>query len=89
MYENGFGVPQNYVVVADLYQSAATYGDAFGQSRLGLSYDKDHGVPQDYILAYNWLDLATARARLLLQRSPILPWSANSLFSSGSEVWRP
>src|SRR5579863_4828625 len=39
-YENGFGVPQNYIAAADLYQRAAERGDAFGQSRLGLSYDK-------------------------------------------------
>ena len=61
-YENGFGVPQNYVAAADLYQRAAERGDAFGQSRLGLSYDKGHGVPRDYILAYKWLNLAAARA---------------------------
>ena len=61
-YENGFGVPQNYVAAADLYQRAAERGDAFGQSRLGLSYDRGHGVPRDYILAYKWLNLAAARA---------------------------
>jgi len=62
MYENGFGVPQNYAVAADLYQSAAAQGDAFGQSRLGLSYDKGHGVPLDVVLAYKWLNLAAAGA---------------------------
>jgi TPR repeat protein len=61
-YENGLGVPQNYVAAADLYQRAAERGDAFAQSRLGLSYDRGHGVPRDYILAYKWLNLATARA---------------------------
>jgi TPR repeat protein len=61
-YENGFGVPQNYIAAADLYQQAAELGDAFAQSRLGLSYDRGHGVPRDYILAYKWLDLAAARA---------------------------
>ena len=61
-YENGFGVPQNYVVAADLYLRAAEQGDAFAQARLGLCYDKGHGVPVDLILAYKWLDLATARA---------------------------
>jgi uncharacterized protein len=61
-YENGFGVPQNYIAAADLYQRAAEQGDAFGQARLGLSYDKGHGVPQDFILSYKWLDLAAARA---------------------------
>jgi TPR repeat protein len=62
MYENGFGVPQNYAAAADLYQSAAAQGNVFAQSRLGLSYDKGHGVPQSLILSYKWLDLAAARA---------------------------
>jgi TPR repeat protein len=62
MYENGFGVPQNYSVAADLYHSAAEQGDSFAQSRLGLIYDKGHGVPKDVILSYKWLDLAAARA---------------------------
>jgi TPR repeat protein len=61
-YENGFGVPQNYVAAADLYRRAAEQGDAFAQSRLGLSYDKGHGVPMDLVLSYKWLDLAAARA---------------------------
>jgi TPR repeat protein len=41
----------------------AVQGDPFAQAMLGLMYDKGHGVPQDFILAYKWLDLATARAR--------------------------
>jgi TPR repeat protein len=61
-YENGFGVPQNYVAAADLYRQAAELGDTFAQCRLGLSYDKGHGVRQDFILAYKWLDLAAAKA---------------------------
>ena len=62
MYENGFGVPQNYAVAADLYHSAAAQGDAFAQSRLGLSYDKGHGVPPNAVLSYKWLNLAAAHA---------------------------
>jgi TPR repeat protein len=61
-YENGFGVPQNYIAAADLYLRAAELGDPFAQCRLGLSYDKGHGVPKDPILSFMWLDLATARA---------------------------
>jgi TPR repeat protein len=61
-YENGFGVPQNYVAAADLYRRAAEQGDTFAQSRLGLTYDKGHGVSRDLILSYKWLDLAAARA---------------------------
>ena len=62
MYENGFGVPQNYVAATDLYQAAAAQGDAFAQSRLGLAYDKGQGVTLDLILSYKWLNLAAATA---------------------------
>jgi TPR repeat protein len=62
MYENGFGVPQAYDAAADLYQRAAVQGDPFGQCRLGLIYDKGHGVPQNVILSYKWLDIAAAHA---------------------------
>src|SRR5690348_9515600 len=58
MYENGFGVPQNYVAAADLYRSSAAQGNSFAQSRLGVSYDRGHGVPQSVILSYAWLNLA-------------------------------
>jgi uncharacterized protein len=61
-YENGFGVPQNYIAAADLYRRAAEQGDTFAQNRLGLCYDKGHGVPLDLILSYKWLNLAAARA---------------------------
>jgi uncharacterized protein len=61
-YENGFGVPQNYIAAAGLYWQAAEQGDPFAQAHLGLSYDRGHGVQKDLILAYKWLDLATARA---------------------------
>jgi uncharacterized protein len=41
----------------------AEQGDIFAQAMLGLVYDKGHGVPQDFVLAYKWLNLATAHAR--------------------------
>jgi TPR repeat protein len=62
MYENGFGVPQAYDVAADLYRRAAAQGDPFAQNRLGLSYDKGHGVPPNAVLSYKWLNLAAAHA---------------------------
>lgn len=62
MFENGYGVRQADGSAADLYIQAAIRGNAFGQAMLGLSYDKGHGVPQDFVLAYKWLDLAAARA---------------------------
>ena len=61
-YEHGLGVPPSFEIAADLYIRAAEQGDASGQHFLGLMYDKGHGVWQDGILAYKWLNLAAARA---------------------------
>jgi uncharacterized protein len=61
-YEHGLGVPQSYEMAADLYLRAAEMGDPTGQYLLGLMYNKGHGVWQDGILAYKWLNLAAARA---------------------------
>jgi TPR repeat protein len=55
-------VPQAYDAAADFYLRAAAQGDPFAQSRLGLIYDKGHGVPQDVVLSYKWLDLAAAHS---------------------------
>jgi TPR repeat protein len=42
--------------------SGAGQGDVFAQARRGLIYDKGHGVPQNAVLSYKWLDLAAAHA---------------------------
>jgi uncharacterized protein len=62
MFQNGRGLPQNYVAAADWYRRASEQGIPVAQFNLGLMYDKGHGVPQDYVLAYKWLNVATARA---------------------------
>ena len=62
MYENGLGVPQDFVPAADLYERAAEQGNAQAQALLGLMYDKGHGVKLDVILAYKWLDIAAGHA---------------------------
>jgi uncharacterized protein len=62
MYEHGFGAPQAYNAAADLYAQGAVQGDPFAQAMFGLMYDKGHGVQQNVILAYKWLNLAAAGA---------------------------
>ena len=42
------------------YRLAAKIGDANAQGNLGLMYANDTGIPQDYSLAYMWINLATA-----------------------------
>jgi TPR repeat protein len=63
MYEHGSGVPQDQVMAAHWYSSAAEQGHVGAQYQLGLLYDKGHGVPQSAVIAYKWLNLAAARAQ--------------------------
>jgi uncharacterized protein len=62
LYEHGLGEPQIYSVAADLYCRGAVQGDPFSQAMLGLMYDKGHGLPLNFVLAYTWLNLAAAHA---------------------------
>ena len=62
MYQHGLGVPQAYVAAVDMYIRSAEQGYPTAQYLLGLMFDKGHGVVQDYVTAYKWLNLAAARA---------------------------
>jgi len=63
MYQHGSGVPQDQVIAAHWYLSAAEQGHVGAQYQVGLLYDKGHGVPQSAVIAYKWLNLAAARAQ--------------------------
>jgi hypothetical protein len=43
------------------YRLAAQQGYALAQYNLGVMYAKGRGVPQDYVQAYVWFDLAASR----------------------------
>lgn len=43
------------------YQQLAMQGDADAQYRLGVAYLKGVGMPQDFIVAYTWLNLAASQ----------------------------
>jgi hypothetical protein len=51
-----------YVQAATLYRTAADLGSAAAMNNLGRLYLEGRGVPQDYVEAYKWMSLATARA---------------------------
>jgi TPR repeat protein len=53
---------QNYVQAVAWYRKAADRGYTFAQYNLGLMYGYGQGVPQDYIRAHMWLNLAASRA---------------------------
>jgi TPR repeat protein len=63
MYENGFGVPQDYQLAAMWYHRAAEQGDPRAQHRLGILFNKGFGVRTNFIESYKWLNLAAARVR--------------------------
>lgn len=50
MYDNGNGVPQDFVEAAKWYRLAADQGFATAQSILGFMYGAGLGVPQDFVL---------------------------------------
>jgi TPR repeat protein len=55
-------VPQDYAQALICYRKAAEQGDARAQLSLGLMYAKGHGVPQDYVRAHMWFNIAAAAA---------------------------
>ena len=61
MYENGRGVPQDYVEAVKWYRRAAEQGDASARFALGFMYYTGQGVPQDYVEAHKWYNLAASR----------------------------
>ena len=44
------------------YHKAAEQGNTEGQWKLGLIYEEGRGVPQDYVEAHMWLNLAVSRS---------------------------
>jgi hypothetical protein len=58
MYDNGYGVPQDYKEAIKWYRRAAEQGNDRAQYNLGLMYDNGDGVPQDYVQAHMWYDIA-------------------------------
>ena len=58
MYNNGQGVPQDYVEAVKWYRMAAERCMAEAQYNLGIMYANGLGVPQDYAEVVKWWRLA-------------------------------
>ncbi len=62
MYAIGQGdIPQNHAEAVRWYRAASEQGDANAQANLGSMYASGEGVPEDYVLAYAWFNLAGAQ----------------------------
>ena len=54
MYENGYGVKQDYLKAKEWWEKAAAQGYLDAQFNLGVMYDNGFGVKQDKKVAKKW-----------------------------------
>ncbi len=58
----------DYATALREFRPLAKQGDANAQFNLGLMYDNGQGVPQDYVRAHMWFNLAASRLPLIFDR---------------------
>ena len=61
VYDNGYGVPQDYAKAREWYEKAAAKDEASAMTNLGWLYQSGHGVAQDYTKAREWYEKAAAK----------------------------
>jgi hypothetical protein len=70
-YEDGKGVPEDWIEAAKWYRKAAVRDNASGEFRLARAYQFGIGVPQNRKLAIEWFQkagfLGNAQARYFAQ----------------------
>jgi TPR repeat protein len=69
LYENGWGVPQDYAKARQWLEQAAAQGDAGAQYNLGQLYYDGQGVPQDYAKARQWYEQAAIQGHAKAQNN--------------------
>lgn len=62
LHTQGSYVRVDYWEAAALFEKAAWQENADAQHNLSVLYDKGHGVPQDFMSAYAWANVAASRA---------------------------
>ena len=63
---------EDYTEAARWFRAAAEQGHPRAQSNLAVLYGKGLGVPQDYVRAYAWLDVAAAGFRYGARRDRVI-----------------
>ena len=58
MYEEGLGVPQNYLLAMNWYRQAADNGLAEAQHNMGMLYHHGYGVAENLTEAFRWFEMA-------------------------------
>ena len=57
-FEDGDGVPQDFLQAVKMYHYAAEQGNVYGQYNLGLAYEHGQGVEKNLAEAEKWYQLA-------------------------------
>ena len=58
MYEEGLGVPQNYLLAMNWYRQAADAGLSEAQHNMGMLYHHGYGVAENLGEAFRWFKMA-------------------------------
>ncbi|KAF9348654.1 hypothetical protein BGX26_012947 [Mortierella sp. AD094] len=58
MYQNGYGVTQDYSKALEWYQKAADQGNSNAQYSVGVMYRNGCGITRDYLKALEWFQKA-------------------------------
>ncbi len=96
LYEDGQGVPRDYVEALKWYRMAADRDDIWAQLAVGRFYEKGRGVRQDDEEACFWFSLAASRSA---DKVPFAFWRDETLTNLTQEqkeevqkhlqVWKP
>jgi len=95
LYEQGGDdcVPKNYGEAVQWYRRAAEHGYVMAQYNLGLMYEDGRGVPQDYVQAYMWLNLAASNnAGYAMLRDDLAKRMTSKQIAEGQKLsrnWKP
>jgi TPR repeat protein len=93
-YDQGQGVPQNYVEAVKWFRKAAEQGLAEAQFALGLKYDKGEGTPKNFINSYVWLSVASAKGNEKAKKyieiisSEMTPQQVAQAQNEAAELWK-
>ncbi len=87
-------MPRNQNEAVKWYRLAADKGHAQAQVNLGLLYDQGNGVPQDFVYAYMWFNLAASNgARMAIKnRDALAPRMTQGQIAEAqkfSREWKP
>lgn len=91
MYYEGKGViSPNYRKAAELFTEAAELGSSYAKNNLGLMYYEGKGVPQDYVKAYMWFNIAATNGNETARKNRSLTaelMSRNQIAEAQKQVW--